>query len=117
MPFLAPDTVHVATTEVEINLIINENRNYFILVGTVEDSEEKKLEKMVDYFNSTLQEESGIGIAIAVDCSNFSNNMERDTEGVCKHPNSLSVLAPSGNIWNIFDHLVLSMHERVPIVG
>ena len=56
-------------------------------------------------------------LAIVVDCSNFTNNMQKDTEGVCKYPNSLSVLAPSARIWNIFDHLVLSMHERLPIVG
>lgn len=71
VPFLDPNTVHVARSELEVNLIINENRNYFILVGTVEDSSEKKLEKLEDYFKSTLEEEKGISIGIAIDCSNF----------------------------------------------
>ena len=43
VPFLPPDTVHTATSELEVNLIINENRNFFILIGTVEDASEKKL--------------------------------------------------------------------------
>ena len=54
VPFLAADTLHQASSEFEVNLIINENKNSFILVGTIEDQTDKRMEKLKGYFEAAL---------------------------------------------------------------
>lgn len=101
-PFIEFNEVHQAYSELEVNLILNENKNTVVLmgVGRYEDAKAKK--NVESLLQDVLDRERYAGFALLVDCDKFETNLngqmnlcKKNTEGarlLMFKPNPISLV-------------------------
>lgn len=68
--------MHQAYSELEVNLILNENKNAVVLMGVGRHEDEKAKEGLDGILQNAFEREPFAGFALSVDCDKFENNLE-----------------------------------------
>lgn len=75
-PFIEPNTVHQTNSELELNLIANENRYSAILVAIYNQILKKDEEGLKGLLENVFRYEPYSGFGLMVDCRKFEENLK-----------------------------------------
>jgi hypothetical protein len=81
-PFINVNEVHQSYSEFEVNLILNENRNYPVLIVAVSVDESKQAAR--DILEQTMKTQSDATFALIIDCREFMWDLNH-TLGLCRN--------------------------------